>query len=127
MRTRVARIGADARGPSVDANAFFLRQLPTLIVGDLNRFASLTGRVALSVGAAKFTVRLGDLEAPVVEGFDRAAEVKVWFFGDAFARFLAGAVLAGPRDVRVEGDREVLGRFGQLLSPARNALSIRCG
>jgi hypothetical protein len=110
-----------------DVRGFFFGQLPTLIAGELPRFATLSGRVAFSVGPEKFTVRLGDLERPVVEGFDRGAEVKVWFFGDAFARFLSGASLVGPRALRVEGDGEVLRRFGELLLPSRNALSIRCG
>lgn len=111
----------------MSASAFFQQQLPTHIAGDLTRFSTLSGRIAFSCGGTKFTVQLGDLECPVVAGFDRTADVKVWFFGDAFERVLRAERLTGKRDRLVQGDLDVLAAFGRYLQPAANALSVRFG
>ena len=104
---------------------FFTEQLPALIIKELARFRALHGTVAFSCGGHKFTLCLGDLDAPIVPGFLRSADVKVWFFGDAFERFLNGEAVSGKRNVRVEGDADVLERFGKLLMPAASSLSVR--
>ena len=68
---------------------------------------------------------LGNLDKPIVPGFLRSAHVKLWFFGDAFERFLAGELPAGKKELLVQGDLDVLERFGRLLLPAASALSVR--
>ena len=103
---------------------FFERELPALIARELGRFRGLRGRLAFSCAGKKFTVCLGDVDAPVVPGFLRTADVKLWFFADAFDRFLAGADVGG-KDVRVEGDLDVLERFGRLLQTTSTSLSVR--
>ncbi len=107
---------------------FFRRSLPAAIVAEPERFALLHGRLAFSCAGEKFTVALGDLDAPVVAGFDRGAEVKLWFFGDAFERFLCGEEVKGKQAVRVEGDAGVLDRLGLFLRPAKaSGVSVRFG
>src|SRR5205823_15094206 len=101
---------------------FFLKDFPTLVVQEIQRFRSLRGTIAFSCAGRKFTVCLGDLNAPVVAGFLRTADVKLWFFDDAFDRFLAGEK---PARVRVEGDVDVLERFGRLLLPGSSSLMVR--
>lgn len=105
--------------------SFFRSDLPRHIVADLARFQGLSGSIAFSCGGQKFTVVLGDLDAPVRDGFDRDASVRVWFFGDAFERFLNGEVLVGKKHRMVQGDADVLAAFGKFLQPAHNALSVR--
>jgi hypothetical protein len=107
------------------AEAFFQRDLPALIVRELARFRTLHGTLAFSCAGKKFTLCLGDLGSPVVPGFLRTADVKVWFFDDAFERFLAGEPLSRGRQLRVEGDPDVLERFGRFLMPAASSLSVR--
>jgi hypothetical protein len=106
------------------AERFFSQDLPRKIVAELPRFALLAGSLAFSCAGQKFTVRLGDLDSPVLPGFDRRADVKLWFFGAAFDRWLAGEA-AGRRELRVEGDPAVLERFGRFLAPATSSLSVR--
>ena len=111
-----------------DTERFFLKDLPAAIVREIPRFRSLSGSLAFSCGGKKFTVILGDLDAPVVAGFLRNADVKLWFFGDAFDRFLEGTLHdVTKRDMRVEGDLDVFARFGKFLQPVEtaNALSVR--
>ncbi len=103
--------------------SFFTKDLPALIVRELSRFRSSRGTLAFSCAGEKFTLCLGDAAAPVVPGFLRSADVKLWFTGDAFERFLAGEIVPG--QVRVQGDAEVLERFGRLLMPAASSLSVR--
>ena len=107
------------------AERFFLQELPAAIIRDLQRFRLLSGTLAFSCAGEKYTVRLGDLDAPVILGFERAADVKVWFFGDAFERFIRGEKVSGKKHVMVQGDLDVLERFGRLLVTAQNAVSIR--
>lgn len=77
----------------MDARRFFFEAFPQLIVTAPQRFAGLSGVIAISVqGQGKFTVRLGNLEAPVVEGFDKKATAKLWFLGQAFSQFLDGTL-----------------------------------
>lgn len=104
--------------------SFFWVDLPAAIVRDLERFRHLHGTLAFSCAGRKFTVTLGDLHAPVIAGFLRTADVKLWFFADAFERFLAAEAIA-PRSVRLEGSAEVLERFGRFLQPSASPLSIR--
>ncbi|HEY4222598.1 MAG TPA: hypothetical protein VGO62_14685 [Myxococcota bacterium] len=101
---------------------FFATDLPTLIVKELPRFRMLRGTLAFSCAGKKFTVCLGEAAAPIVPGFLRTADVKLWFLGDSFDRFLAGEP---PPQVRIEGDVDVLERFGRLLLPAASSLSVR--
>jgi hypothetical protein len=104
---------------------FFLKDLPAAIVRELARFKGLHGSIAFSCGGRKFTVLLGDLEQPVIQGFLRSADVKLWFFDDAFERFLAGHSVLGKKSLKVQGDLDVLDRFGRFLQPADNKLSVR--
>jgi hypothetical protein len=103
---------------------FFLSELPAAIVRDLARYRPLHGTLAFSCAGQKFTVCLGDLDAPVIPGFLRSADVKLWFFADGFERFLAGQELT-KKLVRLEGDAAVLERFGRFLMPASSSLSVR--
>jgi hypothetical protein len=107
--------------------SFFLHELPAAIVRELPRFKGLYGTLAFSCGGKKYTVCLGNLEQPIVPGFLKTATVKLWFFGDAFDRFLQGELVSGKKNVMVQGDLAVLERFGRLLMPAASTLSVRYG
>lgn len=112
----------------MDARNFFFTMLPQLIVAAPQRFAGLRGVVAVSVqGQGKFTVRLGDLEAPVVDGFDKKAAVKLWFLGDAFARFVAGTLppQTTTRELILAGDGDVLDSFGRFLGETAAVLRLK--
>lgn len=101
------------------ARSFFLSDLPRMLVAEPRRFADLRGVVAVSVqGGGKFTIRLGDLENPVAEGFDQKASVKLWFLGDTFERFLQGPLPSSmtTRELILQGDGDVLESFGRFLS-----------
>jgi hypothetical protein len=104
---------------------FFASELPGAIVRELSKFRGLYGTLAFSCGGKKFTVCLGNLEKPIVPGFLKSAHVKLWFFGDAFDRFLEGELPQGKAHVKVQGDLDVLERFGRLLLPAASTLSVR--
>ena len=65
----------------------------------------------------KWTVYLGDSEAPVLPGFDPNADLKLWLLRDGFARFLDGTLDArDARRVLVDGDITLLTRFRRLLA-----------
>ncbi len=109
---------------------FFWRVIPTVILQAPQRFAVLRGVLACSaqvVGAEtqRFTVRFGDLNTPVVEGFDRRADVKLWFLDDAFAAFAASLELPRDRRLIVQGDPAVIEALGALLAAPQSALSVR--
>jgi hypothetical protein len=113
--------------PTSSAAEFFLRTLPTAIAQEPARFAALTGRLSFKCGDDAYVVDLGNVAAPVVVGFDKGADVRLWFFGDAFDRFLAGVPVVGKKDRIVLGDVTVLERFGRFLRPApvQSSLSVR--
>jgi len=113
--------------PTTPVETFFLSTLPTAIAAEPARFAALTGRLSFRCGDACFIVDLGNVAAPVTAGFDRTADVRLWFFGDAFERFLAGVPLVGKKDRVVQGDAAVLERFGRFLRPAavQTSVSVR--
>ena len=92
-----------------------------MVVQELTRFRAQQGTLAFSCAGKKFTVCLGDLNAPVVAGFLRNADVKLWFFDDGFEQFLAGR---RPDRVRGEGDVDVLERFGRLRLPGTSSLLV---
>lgn len=95
------------------------------------RWAALHGSLAVSVQAGgatrKATLRLGDLDRPVEDGFDRRATAKLWFLGDAFDRFLDGTLPAKPstREVIVGGDPAVLEAFGRFLQEGAAVLRLK--
>jgi hypothetical protein len=115
----------------MDPRQLFWDLLPRSIAAAPERFAPLRGVIAVSIqqeGAdtVRYTVRLGDLYTPIAQGFDRKANLKLWFLGDAFARFLDGTL--GPptnRTLLVQGDPSLLEVFGELLSPPSSSLSVR--
>ncbi|MBK6687011.1 MAG: hypothetical protein IPG45_21265 [Deltaproteobacteria bacterium] len=110
-----------------NAQEFFSKDLIGLIVKQPSRFGAARGTLAFKVkGEGAWTVRLGDLQEPVHEGFARDADVKIWFLGDAFRRFLDGTLASRPtaREVILNGDPGVLERFGRLLQSGNDSLSI---
>lgn len=110
------------------AAAFFSKDFIALIVRDPARYRLATGSLAFRVmGEGEWTVRLGDLEAPVEPIFDRNADLKLWFFGDAFQRFLDATLPSPPstRQLLLRGDLAVLARFGRLFTPAQSIQSTR--
>ena len=112
----------------MDARRFFLEALPQLIVAAPQRFASLSGTVAVSVkDQGKFTVHLGDLAAPVVEGFARDASAKLWFLDGSFSEFLDGTLPAQvtTRRLIMSGDGDAVARFGQFLSETAAVLRLK--
>src|SRR3954469_11014059 len=71
------------------AKDFFERDFVRRILEAPERYRPLQGVLGVSVsGQGKWTIRLGDLDTPVAEGFPKNADVKVWFLGDSFTRFL---------------------------------------
>ncbi len=112
----------------MDARRFFFEAFPQLVVAAPQRFAALRGVVAVSVqGQGKFTVRLGDLDAPVVEGFDKKATAKLWFLGQTFSQFLDGTLppTTTTRQLIKGGDGDVLQGFGQFLSETAAVLRLK--
>jgi hypothetical protein len=109
------------------AERFFFTLLPTLVHAQVAQFGGLSGRLSFHCAGDGYTVQLGNMAEPVVRGFDSRADVCVWFFGDAFERFVRGEALAGKKDRVLKGDPAVLQRFGALLQPAHSSLSVRVG
>lgn len=109
------------------AERFFLTLLPTMVHAQFVRFAGATGRLSFRCGDESYTVQLGNVDEPVVRGFDPGADVCVWFFGDALERFVRGEPLVGKKDRVLKGDAAVLQAFGALLQPAHSSLSVRFG
>ena len=110
------------------AARFFEHELVRVVLQAPARFAALAGILAIKVkDQGAWTVRFGDLDQPVVAGFDRCAGSKLWLMRDGFARFLAGS-LDGRDKKRVlaRGDLELIARFGRLLTINNtSAVSIR--
>jgi hypothetical protein len=104
---------------------FFWQEVPAMIARQPQAFAMLFGSIAFSCAGHKATLRLGNVTQPIVAGFDRRASLRVWFFGDAFSRFLAGQHMDGKHDHMHQGDTTVLSRFGLFLSAGHSALSVR--
>jgi hypothetical protein len=104
---------------------FFWHDVPAMIAREPQAFQALSGSIAFSCGGKKVTLMLGDVEQPVVAGFDRTASLRLWFFKDAFERFLDGAPLQDRRDHLHQGDASVLSRLGRFLSAGQNPLSVR--
>ena len=112
----------------MDAQSFFFTSLPQLIIAAPRRFAGLRGVLAVSVqGQGKFTVRLGDLDSPVVAGFDKKASAKLWFLGDTFDQFLSGELPAQTttRQLIKGGDADVIDGFGRFLSETAAVLRLK--
>lgn len=112
------------------ARRFFMAVLPQHVSSNVEKFAALAGSIAFYVrGQGKWTVRLGDLESPVVEGMAEDADLSLWFAADAFAGFVDGkldAAQAIAKDqVRFDGDVNLLEKFGFLLAASSNAVSAR--
>lgn len=107
---------------------FFFTLLPTLVHEQAAHFGGMSGRLAFHCAGDGYTVQLGNVTEPVVRGFDPRADVCVWFFGDAFDRFVCGEALVGKKDRVLKGDPAVLERFGALLQPSHSShssLSVR--
>jgi hypothetical protein len=104
---------------------FFFTLLPTLVHEQAAHFGGMSGRLSFHCAGDGYTVQLGNVTEPVVRGFDPRADVCVWFFGDAFDRFVRGEALVGKKDRVLKGDPAVLERFGALLQPSHSSLSVR--
>lgn len=112
------------------ARSFFGRRLPSHIAQHVEKFASLQGSIAFYVrGQGKWTLRLGNLEAPVEDGLAPDADLTLWFSGDAFEAFARGTLDVADavtrEQVAFEGDPGLLERFGFLLAPPTSALGTR--
>ncbi len=107
------------------ARHFFERTLPLQASAEVSRLHGTRGSVAFRVGSAAWTFRFSS-DAPVRPGFDRDADLHVWFTEPAFAAFVNGtldvsdAVAFG--DVRARGDLTLLERFGRFLQKGEAAL-----
>ncbi len=104
---------------------FFDRLLPLLSAAELARLYGSQGAIAFRVGTSAWTFRFAS-ERPVSPGFDRDAELQLWFTEAAFLRFIDGtldvaeAVRIG--GVRARGDLSLLQRFGRFLQRGEAAL-----
>ncbi len=132
LRAYLSRPAATLRANNLrmtPVETFFLAVLPTAIAADTSRFQSLSGRLSFKCGKEAFVVDLGNVAVPVTAGFDRTADVRLWFFNDAFERFVSGVPVIGKKDRIVEGNATVLERFGRFLRPApvQNPLLVRLG
>jgi hypothetical protein len=112
------------------AERFFSVRLPRHIADNVEKFAAQQGTVAFHVrGKGRWTVRMGNLEEPVVPGLADDAELTLWFSPDAFEGFVKGSLdVAGSlerNEIAFDGDAALLERFGLLLTPATTALGTR--
>ncbi|MFH1807522.1 MAG: SCP2 sterol-binding domain-containing protein [Pseudomonadota bacterium] len=97
---------------------------------DVDRFLLMQGTIACKVkGAGAWTLHLGDLDAPVTEGFDARAELKVWFTAQGFEGFVSGSSkareLVRKGDIVYHGDTDLLQHLGFLMTPGDSPLGIR--
>jgi putative sterol carrier protein len=121
-----------------EVEQFFQETLPKAVVDRADRFLSAEGVVSITVAArGQWTIRFGSFDAPVTEGGDPEADLRVWFGPTAFAEFVAGTLDAAEavkkRRVRLSGDRKLLERLGFLLefggsaSPLSTLMTARGG
>jgi hypothetical protein len=109
---------------------FFLVALPRLIADNLERFAPLQGTIAFAVkGAGKWTLRLGDVERPVVAGMQDGADLRLYFTPGAFQAFTSGdpAPLRETGQFTHRGDVRLLERLGYLFTTPKSPLATRLG
>jgi hypothetical protein len=114
----------------MDAQRFFEVAIPAAVVRDVERFLCMHGSIAIKVrGVGAWTLRLGNVDQPVSEGFDARAELKLWFTERGFDRFASGDGKAGrmiyDREVAFDGDRNLLQDLGLLLTPTDSPLGTR--
>lgn len=128
-----AGLSAGSRGTStMDAKRFFLVAVPSIIARDFEQFMTLSGTIACKVrGAGAWTLRFGDPESPVDDGFDARADLKIWFTKKGFESFMSGRMNArkmiADGDITFAGDATLLERLGFLLAPGGSPLSTRLG
>jgi hypothetical protein len=114
----------------MDARRFFTSAIPTAIARDFEQFMALSGTIACQVrGVGSWTLHLGNVEEPIVEGFDNHADLKVWFTQKSFDDFLGGKlnakVIMKEREIAYAGDVALLERLGYLLAPGGSPLATR--
>ena len=116
----------------MDAQRFFKVGLPAMVAERLEKFATMSGVLTVNVkGSGKWTVRLGNLEQPVSEGDDPAADLRLWISAHALEAWLDGRldVTRALEDghVAAKGDLNVLEHLGFLLQPPGSPLATRLG
>ena len=116
----------------MDAKRFFTTAVPSIVARDFEQFMTLNGVIACKVkGEGAWTLRFGDVEAPITEGFDPRADLKIWFTKEGFDAFVSGSgnmrkiVMKG--EIAFAGDATYLERLGFLLSPGGSPLATRMG
>ncbi|MEW5849354.1 MAG: SCP2 sterol-binding domain-containing protein [Myxococcota bacterium] len=112
------------------AKRFFTSQLPRHIVQNIEKFGAQQGSISFYVrNQGKWTLRMGDLETPIQEGMDDAADLKLWFAASAFEGFIKGtldvASAIDKEEIQFDGDVSALERFGFLLTASTSAIGTR--
>lgn len=116
----------------MNADRFFTVVLIRAITERMKEFAMMKGVVTFEVlGDKTYTLRFGDVEEPVIEGWRGPSNLWLTFASDAFTAFTQGTLsLDAALDsgsLRVRGNPAFLTYFTQLLQPRTNALGVRFG
>jgi len=118
------------RGVLTDPRRFFDVALPALAARNASTFESLRGQVVFAIaGVGAWTVHLGDLERPVVEGAVAEPALTLFFTEQAFGLLLQQQLdfdqAIERRAVGYEGDLSLLEKLGFLLSSGANADGVQ--
>lgn len=111
---------------------FFTVAVVHAISERLKEFGAMRGVITFEVAGDKtYTVRLGNVEQPVIEGWEGPSNLWLTFEKDAFAAFTQGTLdLAGAldsRSLRVRGNPSFLSQFAQLMQARTSPLGARLG
>ncbi|MEM6533287.1 MAG: SCP2 sterol-binding domain-containing protein [Myxococcota bacterium] len=109
---------------------FFFGHLVEAIERNAELFLSTRGAIAIRVvSKGDFTIRFGDVDAPISVGLVNPVDTKVRFTPNTFVDYVEGrldvetALHAG--HLRVSGDLRLVERFGQLFTQHTGVLGLR--
>ncbi len=113
----------------MDAQRFFEKAFPQMVVEHFEAFLQRQGTISFAIeGKGHWTIRLGDPATPVMPGFQRNADLRLWWTEDAFLQFLEGR-LDIQKAIRTEeltavGNAELFESLGYILRPQTTLLDV---
>ena len=113
------------------AQKWFERQLPALLISRFDDFLAVQGDISFQVGDGAWTLTFGDVEEPVKAGATPTAKLRMKFTQPAFEAFVAGTLdpvtAIGKGEVKASGDFELLATLATLMMPLQRDLGWDAG
>jgi hypothetical protein len=113
----------------MDAKRFFETALPQMLVKHLDTFLLTQGSISFSIrDAGSWTLRWGDIEAPISAVFSGDADLKLWLSAEAWQAWMEGtldpfdAIASG--EIVMEGKEDLLETFGYFLRPSTTLFDV---